>query len=213
MASLVLTDSSQLTSDSRHLGIYSSPMASLVLTDSSQVTSDSRHLGIYSSPMAYLLLTYSSQLTSDSQHLGIYSSPMASLVLTDSSQLTSDSRHLEVTAAKHMFLQITWFGVGIIIWSGNFSKPSAMSCEHQRSHGAMVVVKDVPVVIFSPPEVTLPRVTSPGVVACTDRHSSSGGGWGGDNGTLLDWSLEELVPLAEVAPLSAELGTSESVTP
>nr|CAD7195035.1 unnamed protein product [Timema douglasi] len=45
MASLVLTDSSQLTSDSQHLGIYSSPMASLVLTDSSQLTSDSRHLG------------------------------------------------------------------------------------------------------------------------------------------------------------------------
>nr|CAD7580061.1 unnamed protein product [Timema californicum] len=34
MTSLVLTDSSQLTSDSQHLGIYSSPMASLVLTDS-----------------------------------------------------------------------------------------------------------------------------------------------------------------------------------
>nr|CAD7415751.1 unnamed protein product [Timema poppensis] len=45
MASLVLTDSSQLTSDSHHLGIYSSPMASLVLTDSSQLTSDRQHLG------------------------------------------------------------------------------------------------------------------------------------------------------------------------
>nr|CAD7264585.1 unnamed protein product [Timema shepardi] len=43
-ASLVLTDSSQLTFDSQHLGIYSSPMASLVLTDSSQLTSDSQHL-------------------------------------------------------------------------------------------------------------------------------------------------------------------------
>nr|CAD7262134.1 unnamed protein product [Timema shepardi] len=40
MASLVLTDSSQLTSDTQHLGIYSSPMASLVLTDSSQLNSD-----------------------------------------------------------------------------------------------------------------------------------------------------------------------------
>nr|CAD7202615.1 unnamed protein product [Timema douglasi] len=44
MASLVLTDSSQLTSVSQHLGIYSSPVASLVLTDSSQLTSDSQHL-------------------------------------------------------------------------------------------------------------------------------------------------------------------------
>nr|CAD7409671.1 unnamed protein product [Timema poppensis] len=45
MASLVLTDSSQLTSDSQHLGIYSSPVDSLGLTDSSQLTSDSQHLG------------------------------------------------------------------------------------------------------------------------------------------------------------------------
>nr|CAD7575937.1 unnamed protein product [Timema californicum] len=64
---------------------------------SSQLTSDSQHLGIYSSPVASLVLTDSSQLTSDSQHLGIYSSPMASLVLTDSSQLTSDSQHLAVS--------------------------------------------------------------------------------------------------------------------
>nr|CAD7269212.1 unnamed protein product [Timema shepardi] len=49
---------------------YSSPVASLVLTDSSQLTSDSQHLGIYSSPVASLVLTDSSQLTSDSQHLG-----------------------------------------------------------------------------------------------------------------------------------------------
>nr|CAD7263734.1 unnamed protein product [Timema shepardi] len=82
------------TGVSQHLGIYSSLVASLVLTDSSQLTSDSQHLGIYSSPMASLVLTDSSQLTSDSQHLGIYSIPMASLVLTDSSQLTSDSQHL-----------------------------------------------------------------------------------------------------------------------
>nr|CAD7264388.1 unnamed protein product [Timema shepardi] len=73
-----------------------SPMASLVLTDSSQLTSDSQHLGIYSSPVASLVLTDSSQLTSDSQHLGIYSSPVASLVLTDRSQLTSDSQHLAI---------------------------------------------------------------------------------------------------------------------
>nr|CAD7195773.1 unnamed protein product [Timema douglasi] len=46
-----------------------SPMASLVLTDSLQLTFDSQHLGIYSSPMASLVLTNSSQLTSDSQHL------------------------------------------------------------------------------------------------------------------------------------------------
>nr|CAD7268376.1 unnamed protein product [Timema shepardi] len=84
VASLVLTDSSQLTSDSQHLGIYSSPVASLVLTDSSQLTSDSQHLGLYSSLMASLVLTDSLQITSDSQHLGTYSSPMASLVLTDS---------------------------------------------------------------------------------------------------------------------------------
>nr|CAD7196823.1 unnamed protein product [Timema douglasi] len=101
-------------------------IASLVLTDSSQLTSDSQHLDIYSSPMASLVLTDSSQLTSDSQHLGIYSSPVASLVLTDgdSSQPTSDSQHLgvrpkfwfsEATAAKHMFLQIIWFGVGVKI--------------------------------------------------------------------------------------------------
>nr|CAD7262135.1 unnamed protein product [Timema shepardi] len=57
--------------------LYSSPMASLVLTDSSQLTSDRQHLGYakhsiitYSSPVAYLVLTDSSQLTSDSQHLG-----------------------------------------------------------------------------------------------------------------------------------------------
>nr|CAD7267054.1 unnamed protein product [Timema shepardi] len=74
--------------------VYSSPMASLVLTDSSQLTSYSQHLGIYSSPVASLVLTDSSQLTSDSQHLDIYSSPVASLVLTDSSQLTSDSQNL-----------------------------------------------------------------------------------------------------------------------
>nr|CAD7198897.1 unnamed protein product [Timema douglasi] len=52
-------------------GIYSNPMASLVLTDSSQLTSDSQHLGIYSSPMASLVLTDSSQLTSDSQHIAM----------------------------------------------------------------------------------------------------------------------------------------------
>nr|CAD7200214.1 unnamed protein product [Timema douglasi] len=50
---------------------YSSPMDSLVLTDSSQLTSDSQHLGTYSSPMTSLVLTDSSQLTSDSLHLGI----------------------------------------------------------------------------------------------------------------------------------------------
>nr|CAD7256979.1 unnamed protein product [Timema shepardi] len=49
MASLVLIDSSQLSSDSPHLGIYSSPMASLVLIDSSQLSSDSPHLDIGSS--------------------------------------------------------------------------------------------------------------------------------------------------------------------
>nr|CAD7194345.1 unnamed protein product [Timema douglasi] len=43
---------------------YSSPVASLVLTDSSQLTSDSQHLvAHYSSPMASLVLTDSSQLT------------------------------------------------------------------------------------------------------------------------------------------------------
>nr|CAD7576273.1 unnamed protein product [Timema californicum] len=107
VASLVLTDSSQLTSDSQHLGIYSSPVASLVLTDSSQLTSDSQHLGIYSSPVASLVLTDSSQLTSDSQHLGIYSSPVASLVLTDSSQLTSDSQHLGIYSSPVASLVLT----------------------------------------------------------------------------------------------------------
>nr|CAD7461575.1 unnamed protein product [Timema tahoe] len=43
-------------------------------------------------------------------------SSMASLVLTDSSQLTSDSQHLGIY-------------LGYIIWSGNFSKPSTVSCE------------------------------------------------------------------------------------
>nr|CAD7204202.1 unnamed protein product [Timema douglasi] len=107
MASLVLTDSSQLTSDSRHLGIYSSPVATLVLTDSSQLTSDSQHLGIYSSPLASLVLTDSSQLTSDSRHLGIYSSSVASLVLTDSSQLTSDSQHLGIYSSPVASLVLT----------------------------------------------------------------------------------------------------------
>nr|CAD7266828.1 unnamed protein product [Timema shepardi] len=59
--------------------IYSSPVTSLVLTDSSQLTSDSQHLGIYSSPVTSLVLTDSSQLTSDSQHLGIYSGPVSSI--------------------------------------------------------------------------------------------------------------------------------------
>nr|CAD7265278.1 unnamed protein product [Timema shepardi] len=95
-ASLVRTDSSKLTSDSKHLDIYSSLVASLMRTDSSQLTSDSQHLGINSSLVASLVLTDSSQLTSDSQHLGINSSPVASLVLTDSSQLTSDSQHLVI---------------------------------------------------------------------------------------------------------------------
>nr|CAD7579649.1 unnamed protein product [Timema californicum] len=57
MASLVLTDSSQLTSDSQHLGIYSSPMASLVLTDSSQLTSDSQHLVILDKACILILCT------------------------------------------------------------------------------------------------------------------------------------------------------------
>nr|CAD7265104.1 unnamed protein product [Timema shepardi] len=47
---LVLTDSSQLTSDSQHLAA---------------VTSDSQNLGIYSSLTTYLVLTDSSQLTAD----------------------------------------------------------------------------------------------------------------------------------------------------
>nr|CAD7259256.1 unnamed protein product [Timema shepardi] len=75
-------------------------MASLVLTDSSHLTSDSQHLGIYISPMASLVLTDSSQLTSNSQHLGIYSSPIASLVLTDSSQLTSDTVSCQSASKK-----------------------------------------------------------------------------------------------------------------
>nr|CAD7430771.1 unnamed protein product [Timema monikensis] len=107
MASLVLTDSSQLTSDSQHLGIYSSPMASLVLTDSSQLTSDSQHLGIFSSHVASLVLTDSSQMTYDSQHLGIYSSHVASLVMTDSSQLTSDSQHLGIYSSPMASLVLT----------------------------------------------------------------------------------------------------------
>nr|CAD7579177.1 unnamed protein product [Timema californicum] len=107
MASLVLTDSSQLTADSQHLSIYSSPVASLVLTDSSQLTADSQHLGIYSSPVASLVLTDSSQLTADSQHLGIYSSPVASLVLTDSSQLTADSQHLGIYSSPVASLVLT----------------------------------------------------------------------------------------------------------
>nr|CAD7194930.1 unnamed protein product [Timema douglasi] len=121
MASLVLTSDSQhlgiytspmaslvLTSDSQHLGIYTSPMASLVLT------SDSQHLGIYTSPMASLVLT------SDIQHLGIYTSPMASLVLTTDSQhlgiytspmaslvLTSDSQHLGIYSSPMTSLGLT----------------------------------------------------------------------------------------------------------
>nr|CAD7430113.1 unnamed protein product [Timema monikensis] len=95
LGSLTRYDTSALTNYAAEVGnLNSSPVASLVLTDSSQLTYDSQHLGIYSSPMASLVLTYSSQLTSDSQHLGIYSSPVASLVLIDSSQLTSDSQHL-----------------------------------------------------------------------------------------------------------------------
>nr|CAD7576655.1 unnamed protein product [Timema californicum] len=59
----------RLANSIRRLLNYSSPMASLVLTDSSQLTSHSQHLGIYSSPMASLVQTDSSQLTSHSQHL------------------------------------------------------------------------------------------------------------------------------------------------
>nr|CAD7194502.1 unnamed protein product [Timema douglasi] len=46
---------------------YSSPMASLVLTDSSQLTSGRQYLGIHSSSMTSLVLTDSSQMTFDSQ--------------------------------------------------------------------------------------------------------------------------------------------------
>nr|CAD7263973.1 unnamed protein product [Timema shepardi] len=107
MASLVLSGSSQLTSDSQHLGIYSSLMASLVLSDSSQLTSDSQHLGIYSSLMVSLVLRDSSQLKSDSQHLCIYSNLMASLVLTDSSQLKSDSQHFGIYSSLIASLVLT----------------------------------------------------------------------------------------------------------
>nr|CAD7264362.1 unnamed protein product [Timema shepardi] len=72
---------------------YSSPVASLVLTDSSQLTSDSQHLGIYRSPVASLVLTDSSQLTSDSQHLAIYERSLDSREIAKSelNALRSDS--------------------------------------------------------------------------------------------------------------------------
>nr|CAD7264507.1 unnamed protein product [Timema shepardi] len=81
-------------------------MASLVLTDSSLLTSNSQHLGIYSSPVASLVLTDSSLLTSNSQHVGIYSSPVASLVMTDSSLLTSNSQHLDLMTVCVIFLRL-----------------------------------------------------------------------------------------------------------
>nr|CAD7198044.1 unnamed protein product [Timema douglasi] len=56
MASLVLTNSSQLTSDNQHLGIYSSPVASLVLTDSSQSTFRT-HGDTARSVISYITLT------------------------------------------------------------------------------------------------------------------------------------------------------------
>nr|CAD7205543.1 unnamed protein product [Timema douglasi] len=108
---------------------YSSPMASLVLTDSSQLTSGSQHLGIYSSPVASLVLTDNSQLTSDSQHLGIYSSPVASLVLTDCSQLTSDSQHLvycESSALDYAALEASKVDVGCILNHESEEKPQRM---------------------------------------------------------------------------------------
>nr|CAD7444083.1 unnamed protein product [Timema bartmani] len=67
------------------------------------------------------------------------SSPMASLVLIDSSQLTADSSQL--TAAKHMFLQIIWFGVGIhnLVWCafcgveiGHWEEGDDAMRDHQR---------------------------------------------------------------------------------
>nr|CAD7400528.1 unnamed protein product [Timema poppensis] len=75
---------------------YSSPVASLVLSDSSQLTSDSQHLGFtnLSGRMALEI-----DWAADGK-IGVripvkciekfYSSPMTSLVLTDSSQLTAD---------------------------------------------------------------------------------------------------------------------------
>nr|CAD7572566.1 unnamed protein product [Timema californicum] len=94
----------------------SSPMASLVLTYSSQLTSDSQHLESKgSNPPHDLTDTWQSQNIdkaasawrdgTTNSNSGVattlqasdtcYSSPTASLVLTDSSQLTSDSQHLE----------------------------------------------------------------------------------------------------------------------
>nr|CAD7589022.1 unnamed protein product [Timema genevievae] len=79
----------------------SSLMASLVLTDSSQLTFDSQHLGKLQAECYSVLgatnivcLQGSASLPSSGVRPPLYSSLTASLVLTDSSQLTSDSQHL-----------------------------------------------------------------------------------------------------------------------
>nr|CAD7572204.1 unnamed protein product [Timema californicum] len=67
-----------------------SPMASLVLNDSSQLTSDSQHLE--DPTLVTLSITKS---CSRYASVNNYSSSMVSLVLTDSSQLTSNGQHLD----------------------------------------------------------------------------------------------------------------------
>nr|CAD7206023.1 unnamed protein product [Timema douglasi] len=111
-------------------------MASLVLTDSSQLTSDSQHLGIYSNPVASLVLTDSSQLTSNSQHLGIYSSPVASLVLTDSSQLTSDSQHLVPVSTKCPVVRGKLYHYSITSASSDFPAFLERACLLDWSRGS-----------------------------------------------------------------------------
>nr|CAD7263368.1 unnamed protein product [Timema shepardi] len=87
---------------------YSSPMTSLVLTDTSQLTSDSQHLDVDNIDQQKQPTWKSSNFKFWMERLVLqklvnYSSPMASLVLTDSSQLTSDSQHLESSQEEEDF--------------------------------------------------------------------------------------------------------------
>nr|CAD7432390.1 unnamed protein product [Timema monikensis] len=83
--------------------LHISPMASLVLTDSSQLTSDSQNLekgewGVGGVEAGTINLGPTLAIGKGRKIRSLfYSSPTASLVLTDSSQLTYDSQHVEST--------------------------------------------------------------------------------------------------------------------
>nr|CAD7260962.1 unnamed protein product [Timema shepardi] len=130
---------------------YSSPMASLVLTDNSQLTALKRYQTKLCIPTPDHMICKNmclAAVTFDGQNVGIYSSPMASLVLTDSSQMTADGfeklpDHIMYPYAepydlqKHVFKQLsvsTKEDTGLLYLNVDCQK-SAVS-QHQRSHGA-----------------------------------------------------------------------------